>query len=143
LKAIIVIAFYFQGMFALNVFMLALLISLSMPIWILTNNLIKKENLPAKGIKGIALYITGYKKKITELNKFESPLEKISFAKKEKRFFFLSPLIEPENENKRLKAMVKQGKIKNFVWATPLPAFMIFLLISFVLMYIAILIKVI
>lgn len=121
----------------IQVFVLALAISLLLPVKIALKNLIKKEKMPGKGITKIVLFFIAERKKITELNEFESPLEEIKIIKikgkyKEKRRIQLIPLIEPRKKIMELKKLVKKGKIKNNIVTTPLLPFILFIFIAYV-----------
>ncbi|MBI5884622.1 prepilin peptidase [archaeon] len=126
--------------FALIVFVLALVISLVHAVKAVVLNLKEKPGLPA-GLKGIALFLTSYQKRISLLGPFESPMQEIKVKRKSGRWIALRrwrlmPLIEPLKENLRLKELVERKKIADRVQAGELPAFMLYLLISFILLFI-------
>lgn len=143
LKAIMVLSvFYWNSMlFALLVFVLALGISLIHALKAVMINLVKKPKMPS-GLLGIALFLTAYPVKISGIKHyFVSPMQEINVSRKkgkwiEKRSYRFIPLIEPKTEIDRLKRLVKQGKIKDWVLVSELPAFMLFILISFILLFI-------
>ncbi|MFH1751977.1 MAG: A24 family peptidase C-terminal domain-containing protein [archaeon] len=117
---------------ALITLFVALSISLILPLYYLFRNLSENKKTNLTGMKKVFLFLTAKKMKITDIKDyFTSPLEEISIIKgKELRKPFLTPLIEPASEIKRLKKLVSQGKIKNSLWVTPLQPFQVFLLSS-------------
>lgn len=143
LKAIMVLSIlnWNSLFFALLVFVLALGISLIHVMKAVLINLVRPWKLP-KGLNGIALFLTSYPVKISGIrNYFVSPMQEIRLLKRkrkwvEERIYRIIPLIEPKKEIEKLKRLVRQGKIRDKVLVSDLPAFMLFILISFILLFI-------
>ncbi|MBR9707705.1 MAG: hypothetical protein GOV15_04680 [Candidatus Diapherotrites archaeon] len=138
LKAIMALAFVnwqLHWTYFATVFIISLALVLIVPLALLTLNLISKPTV-SKQLKKhkFALYLLGRKTKITGLtNAFYTPLEDITIKNgKEVRRLSLAPNVEAEKMFQRLKKLVKEKKIKNSIWVSPLLPHIFFIILAYV-----------
>jgi len=133
LYTILALAFtsIYSSLFIIFVFLFALLFMLGTPILLFFYNLLK-GNYPNYSLsKSIVLMFLGIPKRISNLNEFNTPLEKISYKdNKVVRATQLSPNFDPLSEINKLKAFSKAHNIK-YIWVSPLLPFILLILLSY------------
>lgn len=142
LKGLIVLALLNYNLgwfFSLAVFVGGLVLVLLIPIYLFLRNSFESTKIEKEYADNkFMLYFLGRKVKITKASPlFSTPLELIRVSgKKVYRTLSLVPNIEPEEDFKRLRGLVKQKKIKDEIWVTPLPPFMVFMLIAYIAIWV-------
>jgi len=134
LYTIIALAFtsMYSPLFIIFVFFFALLFMLGVPILLFFYN-ISRRNFPTYPFfKSVLLMFLGTPKKISNLNEFNTPLERISYKnKKIVRETQFSPNFDPLSEINKLKNFSKEYSIK-YIWVSPLLPFVLLILLSYI-----------
>ncbi len=134
LYTIVALAFtsMYSYLFVIVVFLFALLFMLGIPILLFFYNKFRGYYPSYPLFKSICLMFLGTPKKISSLNEFNTPLEKISYRNgrivRETKFI---PNFNPLLEINRLKKFSKQHHIK-YVWVSPLLPFILLILLSYI-----------
>jgi len=133
---IIALAFtsIFSYLFVIFVFLFALLFMLGIPILLFFYNKFK-GNYPSYSLfTSIALMFFGIPKKISTLNSFNTPLEKICYKNgKIIRVAKFAPNFDPVLEITKLKLFSKKHNLK-YVWVSPLLPFVLLILVAYIFM---------
>jgi hypothetical protein len=122
----------YSSLFVIFVFLFALLFMLGTPILLFFYNKFKGNYPDYSLFTSIFLMFLGTPKRISNLNEFNTPLEKISY--KNNRIIKVaqfSPNFDPLSEINRLKVFSQKHNIK-YVWVSPLLPFVLLILFSYI-----------